>query len=156
MLSRLVGFSLRNRLVVLALAIALLLCGVFVAARSPMDVFPEFAPPQVGVETEAPGLSAEEVEALVTFRLETAINGSPGLKILRSTSMPGVSGITAIFADDTDVYRDRQVVAERLETVVRDLPAAVTPPVLTPLTSASSTIEVALRAASATSRSARL
>jgi CzcA family heavy metal efflux pump len=142
MLSRLVGFSLRNRLVVLALALALLLCGVFVAARSPMDVFPEFAPPQVGVETEALGLSAEEVEALVTFRLETAINGSPGLKILRSTSMPGVSGITAIFADDTDVYRDRQVVAERLETVVRDLPAVVTPPVLTPLTSASSTIEV--------------
>src|SRR5512141_1589236 len=100
MLSSLVGFSLRNRFVVLVLALVLLVCGIFVAARSPMDVFPEFAPPQVGVETEAPGLSAEEVEALVTFRLENAINGSPGLKILRSTSMPGVSGITAIFADE--------------------------------------------------------
>ncbi len=142
MLSRLVGFSLRNRFVVLVLALVLLVSGIYVAAHSPMDVFPEFAPPQVRVETEAPGLSAEEVEALVTFRLENAINGTPGLKILRSTSMPGVSGITAIFADDTDVYRDRQVVAERVATVIRDLPAVVNPPVLAPLTSASSTIEV--------------
>lgn len=142
MLSLLVGFSLRNRFVVLALALVLLVCGIYVAARSPMDVFPEFAPPQVQVETEAPGLSAEEVEALVTFRLENAISGTPGLKVLRSTSMPGVSGITAIFADDTDVYRDRQVVAERIATVIRDLPAVVQPPVLAPLTSASSTIQV--------------
>ncbi len=142
MLSRLVGFSLRNRFVVLVLALVLLVAGIYVAAHSPMDVFPEFAPPQVRVETEAPGLSAEEVEALVTFRLENAINGTPGLKILRSTSMPGVSAITAIFADGTDVYRDRQVVAERVATVIRDLPAVVTPPVLAPLTSASSTIQV--------------
>src|SRR5512132_1946218 len=142
MLGRLVGFSLENRFVVVVLAIVLLGAGIWVAARSPMDVFPEFAPPQVTVETEAPGLSAEEVESLVTLRLELAIGGTPGLKTLRSLSMPGVSSITAIFRDNTDVYTDRQLVAERIATVLRDLPESVVPPEIVPLTSASSTIEV--------------
>src|SRR6266536_845324 len=142
MLGRLVGFSLRNRFVVLVLAAVLFGAGIYVASHSPMDVFPEFAPPQVMVETEAPGLSAEEVESLVTLRLELAIGGTPGIKTLRSTSMPGVSSITAIFLDDTDVYRDRQLVAERITTVTRELPDSVVPPEIVPLTSASSTIEV--------------
>src|SRR2546426_2201370 len=142
MLGRLVGFSLRNRFVVLVLAAVLFGAGIYVASHSPMDVFPEFAPPQVTVETEAPGLSAEEVESLVTLRLELAIGGTPGIKTLRSTSMPGVSSITAIFLDDTDVYRDRQLVAERIATVTRELPDSVIPPEIVPLTSASSTIEV--------------
>src|SRR6266536_885439 len=116
MLGRLVGFSLRNRFVVLVLAAVLFGAGIYVASHSPMDVFPEFAPPQVMVETEAPGLSAEEVESLVTLRLELAIGGTPGIKTLRSTSMPGVSSITAIFLDATDVYRARQLVAERIAT----------------------------------------
>src|SRR5713226_7444722 len=135
MLSRLVGFSLRNRLVVLVLAVVLLGYGIYTASRSPLDVFPEFAPPQVTVETEAPGLSAEEAESLVTLRLELAINGTPGLKTLKSISMPGVSSLTAIFVDNTDVYRDRQLVAERIGTVVRDLPMSVVPPEIVPLTS---------------------
>src|SRR5213593_5258618 len=142
MLGRLVGFSLRNRFVVLVLAVVLLGAGIYVASHSPMDVFPEFAPPQVTVETEAPGLSAEEVESLVTFRLELAIGGTPGIKTLRSMSMPGVSSITAIFLEGTDVYRDRQLVAERIATVTRELPDSVVPPEIVPLTSASSTIEV--------------
>jgi Cu/Ag efflux pump CusA len=142
MLGRLVGFSLRNRVVVLVLALVLLGAGIYVASHSPMDVFPEFAPPQVTVETEAPGLSAEEVESLVTLRLELAIGGTPGIKTLRSLSMPGVSSITAIFRDDTDVYRARQLVAERIATVTRELPESVVPPEIVPLTSASSTIEV--------------
>src|SRR5450756_897038 len=142
MLSRLVGFSLGNRALVLFLACVLLVYGFLTAARSPMDVFPEFAPPQVSVETEAPGLSAEEVEALVTVQLERAISGSPGLKTLRSISMPGVSSLTAIFEDGTDVYRDRQLVTCLLYTSARDLPASVVPPEIVPLTSASSTIEV--------------
>jgi CzcA family heavy metal efflux pump len=141
-LGRVVEFSLRNRFVVLTLAVVLFGFGIYTAANSPMDVFPEFAPPQVTVETEAPGLTAEEVESLVTLRLELAINGTPGLKTLRSISMPGVSSLTAIFQDNTDVYRDRQLVAERIGTVVRDLPASVVPPEIVPLTSASSTIEV--------------
>src|SRR6266851_3419035 len=142
MLTRVVEFSLRNRFVVLTLAVVLLGFGIYTAANSPMDVFPEFAPPQVTVETEAPGLTAEEVEPLVTLRLELAVNGTPGLKTLRSISMPGVSSLTAIFQDSTDVYRDRQLVAERIATVVRDLPESVVPPEIVPLTSASSTIEV--------------
>jgi CzcA family heavy metal efflux pump len=142
MLGRLVELSLRNRFVVLTLALVLLGWGIYTAANSPMDVFPEFAPPQVTVETEAPGLTAEEVESLVTLRLELAINGTPALKTLRSISMPGVSSITAIFLEDTDVYRDRQLVAERIATVNRELPESVVPPEIVPLTSASSTIEV--------------
>jgi CzcA family heavy metal efflux pump len=142
MLARLVGFSLSHRLVVLMLAGLLLGFGIYTASRSPLDVFPEFAPPQVTVETEAPGLSTEEVESLVTLRLELAINGTPGLKTLKSISAPGVSSITAIFGDETDVYRDRQLVAERIATVSRDLPASVVRPEIVPLTSASSTIEV--------------
>jgi CzcA family heavy metal efflux pump len=142
MLSRIVGFSLRNRFLVLALASVLFLFGLYQVSRSPMDVFPEFAPPQVTVETEAPGLSSEEVESLVTLRLELAINGTPGLQTLRSISRPGVASITAIFADDTDVYRDRQLIAERIATVARDLPESVVAPEIVPLTSASSTIEV--------------
>jgi CzcA family heavy metal efflux pump len=142
MLGRLVALSLRNRFVVLTLALVLLGYGVYTVSTSPMDVFPEFAPPQVTVETEAPGLTAEEVESLVTLRLELVINGTPGLKTLRSISMPGVSSITAIFLDNTDVYRDRQLVAERIATVNRDLPDSVVPPEIVPLTSASSTVEV--------------
>jgi CzcA family heavy metal efflux pump len=142
MLSRLVGFSLRNRFVVLVLAIVLFGFGIYTASHSPLDVFPEFASPQVTVETEAPGLSAEEVESLVTLRLELAINGTPGLKTLKSVSLPGVSSLTAYFQDKTDVYRDRQFVAERIATANRDLPANVVPPEIAPLTSASSTIEV--------------
>src|SRR5258708_8744103 len=104
MLNWLVGFSLRNRFVVLALAGLLLIGGLYVMADSPLDVFPEFAPPQVTVETEAPGLSAEEVESLVTARLELAVNGSPGLERLRSISLPGVSSLTAVFPDRTHTY----------------------------------------------------
>ncbi len=142
MLSRLVGFSLRNRALVLVLAAVLFVSGLYTTWHAPMDVFPEFAPPQVTVETEAPGLSAEEVESLVTLRLERSLSGSPGLKTLRSISMPGVSSVTAIFAESSDVYRDRQLVSERIVTAVRDLPASVLPPEIVPLTSASSTIAI--------------
>ncbi|HKB69983.1 MAG TPA: efflux RND transporter permease subunit, partial [Thermoanaerobaculia bacterium] len=127
---------------VVVLAIVLFGFGIYTATHSPLDVFPEFASPQVTVETEAPGLSAEEVESLVTLRLELAINGIPGLKTLKSISMPGVSSITAFFQDRTDVYRARQLVAERIATVNRDLPSSVVPPEIAPLTSASSTIEI--------------
>src|SRR5215471_18559862 len=140
MLARLVRFSLTHRIVILALAGVLFGFGIYTAVRSPMDVFPEFAPPQVTVETEAPGLSTEEVESLVTLQLEIAIHGTPGLQTLRSISMPGVSSITAIFRDQTDVYRARQLVGERIATV--QLPESVSPPEIVPLTSASSTVEV--------------
>ena len=140
MLSRLVGFSLSNRLIVLVLAGLLILFGILSAANAPIDVFPEFAPPQVNVQTEAPGLSTAEVESLVTIPLEQAINGSPGLITLRSSSAAGISVITAIFSDDTDIYRARQVVSERLQTASSRLPAGVEAPGMTPIVSASSTV----------------
>lgn len=142
MLGGIVGFALRNRTIVLVLAAVLFFGGLYTTWHAPMDVFPEFATPQVTVETEAPGLTAEEVEALVTLRLERAVSGAPGLKTFRSVSMPGVSSITAIFADGTDVYRDRQAVSERIASAARDLPAGVVPPEIVPLTSASSTIAI--------------
>ncbi len=140
MLSRLVAFSLRNRLIVLVLAGLLIVFGVLSAVSAPIDVFPEFAPPQVTIQTEAPGFSSSEVESLVTIPLEQALNGAPGLITLRSSSAPGLSVITGIFSDDTDLYRARQAVSERLVVAAQRLPAGVDAPGMTPVVSASSTL----------------
>ncbi|MDE2039599.1 MAG: efflux RND transporter permease subunit [Elusimicrobia bacterium] len=137
MLSRLVGFSLKFRFVVLLLAALLLAGGIYVASTSPMDVFPEFAPPRVVVQVEAPGLPAADVERLVTTPIENAVNGVQGLINLRSSSIPGLSVITALFEDGTDIYRARQLVAERLSAESTHLPRGVQAPALLPLTSAS-------------------
>lgn len=135
MLNAIVRFSIRFRGIVIALACALLGYGVFSLGRAPYDVFPNFAPPQVSVQTEAPGLSPEQVEVLVTQPIENAINGAPGIDTLRSRSIQGLSDITVVFHSDTDIYRDRQMVAERLSTVSSELPTGVQPPLMTPLTS---------------------
>jgi CzcA family heavy metal efflux pump len=140
MLSRLVGFSLSNRLIVLVLSGLLVLFGLVLASSSPVDVFPEFAPPEVVMQTEAPGFSSSEVESLVTVPLEQAINGSPGLMTLRSSSAAGISVIIAIFTDGTDIYRARQVLSERLLSAAARLPAGVEAPGMTPVVSASSTV----------------
>src|SRR5918912_3193920 len=110
MLQAIVSWSLHNRVVVVVLAALLLLFGFYAAGHAKLDVFPEFAPPQVVVQTESPGLSAGEVEQLVTLPLEQALNGLPGLDVLRSQSVQGLSVITIIFQDRTDIYRDRQLV----------------------------------------------
>ena len=110
--------------------------------RAKYDVFPEFAPPQVGIQTEAPGLTAEQVEVLVTQPIENALNGSPGVQSLRSSSIQGLSVITVIFRASSDIYRDRQVVAERLAETAQRLPSNVPAPTMTPLTSSSSTVLV--------------
>jgi CzcA family heavy metal efflux pump len=135
MLNAIVRFSIRFRGIVIALACALLGYGVFSLGRAPYDVFPNFAPPQVSVQTEAPGLSPEQVEVLVTQPIENAINGAPGIDTLRSRSIQGLSDIAVVFHSDTDIYRDRQMVAERLSTVSSELPTGVQPPLMTPLTS---------------------
>ena len=109
---------------------------------SRLDVFPEFAPPQVSIQTEAPGLSPEQVEILVTKPLEEAINGVEGIAVVRSQSIQGLSVITAVLAEKVDIYRARQSLAERLTEAVGRLPETVHPPVLTPLTSSSSTVLV--------------
>jgi CzcA family heavy metal efflux pump len=134
MLQALVSWSIRNRVVVVVLAVLLLLGGLEATRRARLDVFPEFAPPQVVVQTEAPGLSPQEVEQLVTIPLETAVNGLPRLEVLRSQSIQGLSVITAIFQDGTDVYRARQQVTERLTELAGQLPQGVKTPRLAPLT----------------------
>src|SRR5437588_10060780 len=136
MLQAVVLWSLRNRVVVVALALLLLGIGVFAVRKSRLDVFPEFAPPQVVIQTEAPGLSAGEVEQLITLPLETAVNGLPRLDVLRSRSIQGLSVITVIFQDGTDIYRARQLVTERLAEVVGQLPEGAKDPRLAPLTPA--------------------
>src|SRR6266581_8415061 len=104
MLTRIVEFSLRFRGVVIALACVIVGYGLYVAAHAKLDVFPEFVQPQVVIQTEAPGLSSEQVEALVTRPVETAINGVGNLESLRSESIEGLSIITAVFKEGTDVF----------------------------------------------------
>jgi CzcA family heavy metal efflux pump len=135
MLQAVVAWSIHNRVVVVFLAVFLLVLGIYAAAHARLDVFPEFAPPQVDIQTEAPGLSPSEVEQLVTLPIETVINGLPRLDVLRSRSIQGVSVITVIFQDGTDIYRARQQVGERLAEVAGQLPEGVRPPRMTPLTS---------------------
>ena len=142
MLTGLVRHAIRHRGVVIGLALALVVYGAGVVADARLDVFPEFAPPQVSIQTEAPGLSPEQVEVLVTTPIEDAINGVEGIAAVRSQSIQGLSVITAVLAEHEDIYRARQSVAERLGEVASRLPASVEPPVLTPLTSSSSTVLV--------------
>src|ERR1051326_6350991 len=108
MLNRIILWSLQNRLVMLILAFLLLVFGVRAALQVPLDVFPEFAPPQVVIQTEAVGLSAEEVEQLVTLPLETQLNGTAELDTIRSSSIVGLSVITCVFQSGTDIFRARR------------------------------------------------
>src|SRR5438445_760779 len=135
MLNAIVGFSIRFRGIVIALACALLGYGIFSLLRSSYDAFPEFAPPQISIQTEAPGLSPEQVEVLVTQPIENALNGAPGIETIRSQSVQGLSLIVINFNARTDIYRDRQDIAERLATLPGSLPSGVKTPVMTPLTS---------------------
>ena len=139
MMSALVKFSIRYCGVIIGLACLVVLYGLFSLSRSNLDVFPEFAPTQLVIQTESPGLSAELVESLVSQPIETSIAGSVGIASMRSQSIPGLSIVTIIFDEGTDIYRNRQVVAERLATLSNQLPAGITPNI-TPLTSSASTV----------------
>src|SRR5579872_1018390 len=136
----LVSFAVRFRGVVLALACAISSYGLYALSSARYDVFPEFAPPQVVVQTEAPGLTPEQVEILVTRPIENAIDGVPGIESMRSTSIQGLSAITVVFVPGSDVYRARQLVNERLATSTAQLPQGVQAPAMTPLTSSASTV----------------
>ncbi|HZP43908.1 MAG TPA: efflux RND transporter permease subunit [Candidatus Binatia bacterium] len=147
MVARLVAASLRHRTAVFLLAVTLLAVGVWAAREAPLDVFPEFAPPIVEIQTEAPGFAAEDVEALVTGPLERALAGSPEVDRIRSASTPGLSVLTTFFPYGTDPYRARQFVIERIALAAEELPAGVRPAVA-PLASALTTIlAIGLRAA---------
>jgi CzcA family heavy metal efflux pump len=142
MLARLVTFSLRFRGVVVALACVTAGYGLYAASTAKRDVFPEFAPPQVVIQTEAPGLSPEEVEALVTRPVEHAVNGVGSLESIRSESIQGLSVVTAVFREGTDVLRARQMVGERLVEAAGRMPDGAHTPTMVPLTSAASMVLV--------------
>jgi cobalt-zinc-cadmium resistance protein CzcA len=133
MIDRILEFSLRQRTLVLLGALALLGAGIWAALRLPIDATPDITNVQVQVNTEVSGLAPEEIEKLVTFPLEMEMSGVPGMTELRSLSKTGLSQLTLVFGDDTDIYRARQLVSERLQNVAEELPAGITPK-LAPIT----------------------
>jgi len=145
MLNSIVSWALNMRVLVVAIAAALLFAGINATRHAPLDVFPEFAPPLVEVQTEAPGLSTEEVDALVTVPLENSLNGLPFLKTIRSKSVLGLSSVVMIFDPGTEILKARQLVQERLNLAQGRLPAVVKPPVLmAPYSSLSRVLKVGL------------
>ena len=138
LLAGIIGFSLRYHGVVIALALLFAGYGLYALTGASYDVFPEFAPPQVSIQTEAPGLAPEQVEVLVTQPIENAVNGVPGVQALRSQSIQGLSVITATFDPKSDVYRDRQNMGERLAELAARMPSGVQAPAMSPLTSSTS------------------
>lgn len=136
----LIRWSIKYRTAVAALSIVWLVAGVFFALRAPLDVFPEFVPPQVTIQTEAPGFAPEHIEQIVTRPIESAVNGAPGIASIRSESVYGLSVVLITFEEDVDPVTIRQGISERLATLAGELPAGVAQPKLTPLTS--STMDV--------------
>ncbi len=135
MIDRIIRWSLGNRLLVLAAAGLLMVWGGWSSLKAPVDVFPDLTAPSVTIVSEAHGMPPEDVERLVTFPIETAMNGAGGVRRVRSNTGVGISVVTVEFDWGPDIYRARQRVAERLQNVSRALPEELPPPVLAPVTS---------------------
>jgi HME family heavy-metal exporter len=127
MFQMLLDFSLKNRLLVLLAALILTMYGAYTLTQTPVDVFPDLNKPTVTVITEAGGMASEEVEQLITFPLETTLNGLPGVEVIRSVSSAGLSFIYVTFNWDVEIYRARQMVSERLSSMEESIPSGVTP-----------------------------
>ena len=135
MLNKILSVALNNRLLVLLLTAALTVAGLYVARNMNVDVFPDLTAPTVTILTEAHGMESEEVEKLVTYQLETAMNGSPNVRRIRSSSAAGISIVWVEFEWGTDIYRARQIVSERIPMVQENLPAGVGTPTMAPISS---------------------
>ena len=132
MLKKLIYSAVNGRYVVLLIALILILVGLNSIRKARLDVFPEFAPIKVEIQTEAPGLSTEETEQLISMPLEQALNGTPRLKTLRSKSVLGLSSVVLLFEEGTDLFQARQFVQERLSLAASRLPLVAKPPVMMP------------------------
>lgn len=135
MLNKIIHYSLNNRLVILAAAVLLMIWGTYIAIHTEVDVFPDLNAPTVVIMTEANGMATEEVEQLVTFPIETAVNGATGVRRVRSSSTTGFSVVWVEFDWSTDVYLARQIVSEKLAVVNESLPSNVGKPTLGPQSS---------------------
>src|SRR5258707_13414245 len=133
MMRALVALCVRHFGAITTLTLLALILGGWGALQAPLDVFPEFVPSQVDIQTEAPGFAPQQVEELVTRQVENAVNGSAGLATMRSESIPGLSVGTITFADDADVHIARQGISERLSELGSPLPAGVSRPKPPPL-----------------------
>lgn len=135
MLNKILSISLQNRLMVLLGAVVLSVAGLYIARNMNVDVFPDLTAPTVTILTEAHGMESEEVEKLVTYQLETAMNGSPNVRRIRSSSAAGISIVWIEFEWGTDIYRARQIVSERIPIVRENLPSGVGSPTMAPISS---------------------
>jgi CzcA family heavy metal efflux pump len=140
MLNAILKWSIVRRWIVVLGAILVTFLGVYNLTQMPLDVFPDFAPPQVEIQTEAPGLAPEEVETLITLPIESAVNGTPGVETVRSSSAVSISVVKVIFKWGTDVYQARQLVTERLQQVQQKLPEGVENPQISPISSPIGTV----------------
>jgi cation efflux system protein involved in nickel and cobalt tolerance len=140
MLSSLIKWSIAQRWLVVLSAIVITIAIFRTIIQMPLDVFPAFAPPQVEIQTEAPGLAPEEVESLVTLPIESTINGAPGISAVRSASAASISVVRVVFNWGTDIYQARQLVTERLQSATSKLPQGVEAPQIAPISSPIGTV----------------
>ncbi|MCY6491529.1 efflux RND transporter permease subunit [Leptolyngbya sp. GGD] len=140
LLDQILKGSIVQRWLIVIGSILVTLWGIFSVTQMPLDVFPEFAPPQVDIHTEASGLAPEEIESQITVPIESAVNGLPGVTTVRSSSKVGLSMVQIVFDQNADIYKARQAVTESLQQVTNQLPEGIHPPEISPLASPLGTI----------------